>query len=53
LSQAPALPFSWAKTFKAMAILMVCVGLPISFVVSGYFNSRTVIPAYQTHTVTR
>ena len=52
LSQAPALPFSWPKTFKAMAILMVCIGLPVSIIVSRYYHSRTVMPAYQTHTAT-
>lgn len=39
LSNAPAIPFVLSKAIVAAAILMVCIGLPISLIVSRYYES--------------
>lgn len=52
LSRAKQSPFTGPGVLREMVILMVCIGLPISIIISRYFHSRTVMPAYQTHTVT-
>ena len=38
LSNTPPIPFHPAKALLAVGILMVCVGLPVSFIVGNYFR---------------
>jgi uncharacterized membrane protein YagU involved in acid resistance len=33
-------PFSWVSAIRAAAILMVCIGLPISLITSRYYKSK-------------
>lgn len=37
-SNAPALPFSWLQLFIGMGILMLCIGLPIAFIVHRHYH---------------
>jgi hypothetical protein len=52
LSRVRQSPFTMSGVIREMTILMVCIGLPIAIIISRYFYRRTVMPAYQTHTVT-
>lgn len=38
LSNAPHIPFNAAKSLLAVVILIVCIGLPVSFIVGNYFR---------------
>lgn len=40
LSNAPTQGFHWHKALLAAGILVVCIGLPISYIVSSYYSRR-------------
>ena len=42
-SKAPHIPFRPAKALLAAAILIVCIGAPLSLVIGNYFRKRTAV----------
>jgi len=40
MSNAYHAPFAWPSAIRAAAILMICIGLPISFITSRYYKSK-------------
>jgi hypothetical protein len=38
LSHAPAIPFNWLQLFIGMGILMLCIGLPMAFIVHRHYH---------------
>lgn len=40
MSNAPQNPFAWDSALKNMAILMVCIGLPIAWLADKFFTNR-------------
>lgn len=40
LSHAPQSPFAWDSALKNMAILVVCIGLPIAWLADKFFSSK-------------
>jgi hypothetical protein len=43
LSQLPDIPFDWKKAGIACAILMFCIGLPISIVIGNYYRKNNLV----------
>lgn len=41
LSNTPKFPFNLAGAIKGMAIIMVCIGLPISLIIGKHFQGQT------------
>ena len=39
-SNAPKMPFHWNKTLLAAGILIICIGIPISYITSAYYSKK-------------
>jgi hypothetical protein len=40
MSNAYHAPFAWPSAIRAAVILMICIGLPVSLITSGYYKSK-------------
>ncbi len=41
-------PFQWSSAFIAMALLMLCIGLPVAYITDAYYKGRKAYGRRQT-----